>query len=174
MVKPNLIEPTPFFHLLCSLLLMLILCTTLTPLTYITWLQLIKLLENDTPKKLILYIYIYIIQYTKRTQYPCYCLPRLALATESCKGSRVRVGLSFCRDAFGIEKMVGEKMISSSFGGATGPGYGHLALGLACPGHEPGSRPQVGTPGVWVALHVHWVRPARPRGTEAGLPWALS
>jgi hypothetical protein len=80
------------------------------------------------------------------------------------------VRLSFCRDAFGIEKMVGEKMVSSSFGGAAGPECGHLALGLACPGHEPGSRPQVGTPGVWVALPVCWVRPARPRGTGAGLP----
>jgi hypothetical protein len=32
------------------------------------------------------------------------------------------VGLSFCWDAFGIERMVGEKMINSSFGEAGGPG----------------------------------------------------
>jgi len=37
------------------------------------------------------------------------------LDTKSCKGSRGRVGLSFCWDAFGIEEMVGEKMISTSF-----------------------------------------------------------
>jgi hypothetical protein len=138
---------------------MLILCTTLTPLAYIMWLQLIKLLEDGTPKKLILYIYIYIIQYTKRAQYPCYCLPRLALAIENCKGSRGGVGLSFYRDAFG---------------GAAGLECRHLALGLACPGHESSPRPQVGTPGVWFALPMCWVRPARPRGTGAGLPWALS
>jgi len=43
------------------------------------------------------------------------------------------VGLSFHWDAFGIEEMVGEKMIRSDFGGAWW-GCRHLVLGLSCPG----------------------------------------
>lgn len=58
------------------------------------------------------------------------------------------MGLSFCWDAFSIEKMVEEKMVSSSFGRAIGPRCGHMVLRLACPRHEPGLRPQMGTPGI--------------------------
>ena len=40
----------------------------------------------------------------------------------TCKGSRGGMGLSFCWGAFGIEGLVGEKMISISFGEAAGHG----------------------------------------------------
>jgi hypothetical protein len=39
------------------------------------------------------------------------------LATKSCKGNGGRVGLSFHWDAFGIEVVDEDKMVSSSFGG---------------------------------------------------------
>jgi len=35
----------------------------------------------------------------------------------SCKDNREKAGLSFYWDAFGIEEMVREKIVSSSFGG---------------------------------------------------------
>jgi hypothetical protein len=38
------------------------------------------------------------------------CIGRIALATESWKDCKERVGLSFYWDAFGIEGMVEEKM----------------------------------------------------------------
>jgi hypothetical protein len=40
---------------------------------------------------------------------------------ESCKDSQGKERLSFHWDAFGIEGIVQEKMVSSNFGGATGP-----------------------------------------------------
>jgi len=43
------------------------------------------------------------------------------------------VGLSFCWDAFGIERMVREKMVSLSFGGATGPGMRTLDVWATLP-----------------------------------------
>jgi hypothetical protein len=46
------------------------------------------------------------------------CNDEVALATESWKDCRRRVGLSFHYDTFGIEGMVGEGMVSSDFGGA--------------------------------------------------------
>jgi len=52
------------------------------------------------------------------------CNVRASLATESCKDCKERVELSFHWDAFGIEGMVGEKMVSSDLeghGGAASP-----------------------------------------------------
>jgi len=55
------------------------------------------------------------------------CNDRPTLLTESCKGSGGGVGLSFRRDAFSIERMVKEKKVSLSFGGAA-------SLGMRTPG----------------------------------------
>ena len=41
--------------------------------------------------------------------------------------------LSFCCDAFGIERIVREKMVSLSFGEATGPGMRTLDVWAALP-----------------------------------------
>ena len=51
--------------------------------------------------------------------------------TQSCKGSRGGVGLSFCRGAFGIEGMVRKKIISTSFGGAASHGEWAPGTGAA-------------------------------------------
>jgi hypothetical protein len=56
------------------------------------------------------------------------CNGSSVIATKSCKGSEEGLGLSFHWNAFGIEEMDEEKMVTSSFGGA--------ALGIS----------QVGTP----------------------------
>jgi len=45
------------------------------------------------------------------------CKDSLTLATKSCKGSGGEVGLFFYWDVFGIEWMVGEQMVTLSFGG---------------------------------------------------------
>jgi hypothetical protein len=57
------------------------------------------------------------------------CNGKPALAIESFKDSVGEVRLSFCWDAFGIERMVGEKMVNSSFGGARGPGIRTPSVG---------------------------------------------
>jgi hypothetical protein len=100
---------------------------------------------------------IHIIQYTKRDHCPYYCLhrhkhcgleycnDRVALTIETWKGCKGRVGLSFHWDVNGIEEMVGEKMVSSSFGGAQASDCRHLALGQVNPGcllAKWGCRPQ--------------------------------
>ena len=46
------------------------------------------------------------------------CNGSSALAIKSCKGSDEGVVLSFYWDAFDTECIVGEKMVTSSFGGA--------------------------------------------------------
>jgi hypothetical protein len=52
---------------------------------------------------------------------------RPTLLTKIYKGREGGLGLSFCRDAFSIERIVREKNVSSSFGGAAG-------LGMRTPG----------------------------------------
>jgi len=75
--------------------------------------------------------------------------------TQSCKGSRGGVGLSFCRGAFGIEGMVEKKMASTSFGGAAG--HGEWALGAGSASER--------TPGAWV------VQPLR--GADRSATWCM-
>jgi hypothetical protein len=75
------------------------------------------------------------------------CNSRPALATQSCKGSGGRVGLSFCWDAFDIERKVEEKMVSSSFGGVAGRGMWTPGDGL--PWAWVRLAPHVGTPSTW-------------------------
>jgi hypothetical protein len=53
------------------------------------------------------------------------------LDTKSCKGSGGGVRLSFHCGAFGIEGLVGEKMVNTSFGGATGHGERAPSAGAA-------------------------------------------
>ena len=60
------------------------------------------------------------------------CNGRAALATESCNDSR-GMGLSFQRDAYGIDWMVDEKMVTSDFGGAAGPRLQTLGVGANKP-----------------------------------------
>ncbi|KAJ6987670.1 hypothetical protein NC653_020808 [Populus alba x Populus x berolinensis] len=65
------------------------------------------------------------------------CNGKAALATKSFKECMGRMRLYFHWDAFCIEWMVKEKMITSIFGGhgrATDPGCWHLTHGLPCPG----------------------------------------
>ena len=50
------------------------------------------------------------------------CNGRATLTIESWKDCRGRVGLSFHLDVYGIEGMVGEKIVNSIFGGVASPG----------------------------------------------------
>jgi hypothetical protein len=52
-----------------------------------------------------------------------------ALDIKSCKGGRGGMGLSFRWGAFGIEGLVGEKMVSTSFGEAASHGEGAPSAG---------------------------------------------
>jgi hypothetical protein len=62
------------------------------------------------------------------------CNDKVVLIIESCKDCRGMVWLSFHWDAFGIERMVWQKIVCANFGGAWW-GCKHLALGLSCPVH---------------------------------------
>jgi len=80
------------------------------------------------------------------------CNGRAALATESWKDCSGRVGLSFHWDVYGIEAMVGEKMISSVLVGLQAPDCRHLALGQAssgCPCAKWGCKPQSADTWCW-------------------------
>jgi len=61
------------------------------------------------------------------------CNSKATLATGSWKNCKGRVGLSFHWDAFGIEGIDEEKMVSFDFGGAWWS-CRHLVLGLPCSG----------------------------------------
>jgi hypothetical protein len=59
------------------------------------------------------------------------CNGNPVLDIKSCNGGKGRVDLSFCWDAFDIERMIEEKIVSTSFGRAAGHGKRALGAGDA-------------------------------------------